>query len=287
MVRQLTLLHLRTNLTTVIDQFPGPTIEARSGDRIIVNVDNALDDQGLSLHWHGLRMKNYNHMDGAVGITQCPIPSNRKHVYDFTIGNDEAGTFWWHSHNQVQRGDGLYGGLVIHQPNTRRTIANPEYLLLVGDWFHRQQQEVLAWFSNSASLGNEPTPDSMVINGQGRYNCSMAVVARPIVCRDTPLRESLPIFKEKTNAKLRVVNVGTIAGVSLAVSGATLQPTHVDSGWPVKAVPGDVLGVLYPGERADAIMKWTQKDDQPSWLSMYLDDEFVFPTPLLRNLLMN
>lgn len=261
-----------------IDQFPGPTIEARSGDRIVVNVDNALDGQGLSLHWHGLRMKNYNHMDGAVGITQCPIPSSRKYTYDFTIGNDEAGTYWWHSHNEVQRGDGLYGGLVIHPPSSssnsaRRTMANPEYLLLVGDWFHRKQQDVLEWFANSASLGNEPVPDSMVINGHGRYNCSMAVPARPVICRDIPLQEALPIFKEKRNAKLRVVNVGTIAGVSMAVDGATLQPTHVDSGWPVKALAGDLFGVLYPGERADALLKWTDTKNEQSWLSMYLDDE--------------
>lgn len=39
-------------------QFPGPVIEARSGDTIIVEVVNELkDNKGLSVHWHGLHMR--------------------------------------------------------------------------------------------------------------------------------------------------------------------------------------------------------------------------------------
>ena len=39
-------------------QFPGPTIEVRSGDTLEVTVKNNLPyKEGTSLHWHGLRMK--------------------------------------------------------------------------------------------------------------------------------------------------------------------------------------------------------------------------------------
>jgi FtsP/CotA-like multicopper oxidase with cupredoxin domain len=39
-------------------QFPGPTIEARSGDRLEITVRNKLPyEEGTSLHWHGLRMR--------------------------------------------------------------------------------------------------------------------------------------------------------------------------------------------------------------------------------------
>lgn len=37
-------------------QFPGPTIEARSGDILEVNVWN-LVEEGVSIHWHGLHMR--------------------------------------------------------------------------------------------------------------------------------------------------------------------------------------------------------------------------------------
>lgn len=40
-----------------VDEFPGPTIEARSGDTIVVEVVNKLqNDEGVSMHWHGLHM---------------------------------------------------------------------------------------------------------------------------------------------------------------------------------------------------------------------------------------
>jgi FtsP/CotA-like multicopper oxidase with cupredoxin domain len=34
-------------------------------------------------------------MDGAVGFTQCPIPSNENFTYRFKVDDDQAGTFWY------------------------------------------------------------------------------------------------------------------------------------------------------------------------------------------------
>jgi FtsP/CotA-like multicopper oxidase with cupredoxin domain len=79
-------------------------------------VTNDLSSEGVSIHWHGLDMRGFNAMDGAVGLIKCPIPANRTFTYEFRIGDDEVGTFWLHAHSQVQRGDGIYGGLVVHKP---------------------------------------------------------------------------------------------------------------------------------------------------------------------------
>lgn len=38
------------------DEFPGPTIETRSGDNIVVRIYNHLEE-GVSFHWHGLQMR--------------------------------------------------------------------------------------------------------------------------------------------------------------------------------------------------------------------------------------
>jgi len=44
---------------TMADQFPGPTVEARSGDILQIEVFN-LAEESVSLHWHGLHMRgNY------------------------------------------------------------------------------------------------------------------------------------------------------------------------------------------------------------------------------------
>lgn len=41
-----------------IDLFPGPTVEARSGDRLIVNVTNSLEEEPISIHWHGIHIES-------------------------------------------------------------------------------------------------------------------------------------------------------------------------------------------------------------------------------------
>jgi len=142
-------------------QFPGPTIECRSGDRLVVHVTNSLSsDEGISIHWHGLHMRNANSMDGAVGFTQCPIDNGKTFIYDFKVDKNQAGTFWWHAHSQVQRGDGIYGGLIVHQPSEVdvKQIAErkgKEILLLIGDWYHRSADEVLSWYMSTRGFGNE------------------------------------------------------------------------------------------------------------------------------------
>ena len=36
-------------------QFPGPTIRAKAGDTIVVELKNALHTEGVVIHWHGIR----------------------------------------------------------------------------------------------------------------------------------------------------------------------------------------------------------------------------------------
>ncbi|OAQ85964.1 laccase IV [Purpureocillium lilacinum] len=100
-------------------QFPGPTIEARSGDRIEVIITNSIANDthdGLAVHWHGMLMKEANEMDGVVGVTQCSIRPTDSFTYKFQIPQEQHGTFWYHAHSAVKRADGLYGGLIVHKP---------------------------------------------------------------------------------------------------------------------------------------------------------------------------
>lgn len=144
----------------VNEQFPGPTIECRSGDRLTIHVTNSLASEGVSIHWHGLEMRNANGMDGAVGFNQCPISPGSSFTYDFQIGDNQAGTFWWHAHSQVQRGDGMYGGLAVHKPssmNDDRKLYEygDDVLVMIGDWYHRSAKDVLAWYTSTRAFGNE------------------------------------------------------------------------------------------------------------------------------------
>ncbi|THV06497.1 hypothetical protein K435DRAFT_711282 [Dendrothele bispora CBS 962.96] len=116
---------VKKDVLTVNGLFPGPTIQVRAGDELVVNVFNGLD-QGTALHWHGIRhSKGTISQDGAIGVTQCPIPPGGNHTYRFRISSDQAGTFWYHSHFPTQRADGLFGALIIH-PMVSRGVNETE-----------------------------------------------------------------------------------------------------------------------------------------------------------------
>lgn len=156
--------------------FPGPTVEARSGDTLVITVTNALEQESFTLHWHGLHVSNA--MDGAAGVTQCPIAPGARFTYRITVPSDQSGTFWYHAHSGTSRADGLFGGLVVHAPAAKSTVRGlfsgeadtqrfgyeKELLLLVGDWYHRPARDVLAWYMTPGNFGNE-------VSSRTKVNC--------------------------------------------------------------------------------------------------------------------
>lgn len=169
-------------------------MEARSGDELHITVYNGItgSNDGVAIHWHGITMKGwwtrlrtrmaqrlqdfpltgpgFNEMDGAVGITQCAVGPGRTFVYKFQIGQQQHGTFWYHAHSAVQRADGMYGGLVVHKPVGKQRKSDlsvhgydSEKLLLIGDWYHRSADRVLAEYKDFRSFANEVS--SQVFSG--------------------------------------------------------------------------------------------------------------------------
>jgi FtsP/CotA-like multicopper oxidase with cupredoxin domain len=76
---------------------PGPTLQARRGDRVIVHFMNELPED-MTVHWHGLRLPNAS--DGTPS-SQVPVPPGGNYDYDF-VALDE-GTFWYHPHLHADR----------------------------------------------------------------------------------------------------------------------------------------------------------------------------------------
>jgi FtsP/CotA-like multicopper oxidase with cupredoxin domain len=65
------------------NQFPGPLIEANSGDTIRVIVSNQMSNWSTTIHWHGMDLKDTNWMDGVAAVMQCGIPPGRSLSYEF------------------------------------------------------------------------------------------------------------------------------------------------------------------------------------------------------------
>lgn len=124
---------------------PGPTIEVYEGTEIIVHVMNKMANEATSIHWHGLYQQGTPWMDGVSGITQCAISPGQSFTYRF-IANP-IGTHWYHSHHGIQRPDGLFGALIIHeknQTNLHQTLCGDrQSTLMINEWFHVHNEDIL------------------------------------------------------------------------------------------------------------------------------------------------
>ena len=110
------------------DTAPGPLLRVDAGDVLRVDVANQLPD-ATSVHWHGLALRN--DMDGVPGLTQDPIAAGETFRYEFTAPH--PGTYFYHPHSGVQLDRGLYGVLVVDDPQEPGEY-DAEWIVVLDDW---------------------------------------------------------------------------------------------------------------------------------------------------------
>jgi FtsP/CotA-like multicopper oxidase with cupredoxin domain len=71
------------NIILINDLFPGPILEVVGGADVGVKVVNRLEREGISIHWHGIHMRDNVWMDGVPYLTQCPIHPRQSFTYRF------------------------------------------------------------------------------------------------------------------------------------------------------------------------------------------------------------
>lgn len=104
----------KTSLYTYNGVLPGPLIQLSRGDKLIVHFKNELPE-ATTIHWHGIRLPNA--MDGVPDETQPAVEPGASFVYEFVV--PDSGTYWYHPHlrSAAQVGFGLYGALVVDEPD--------------------------------------------------------------------------------------------------------------------------------------------------------------------------
>ncbi|XP_057789425.1 laccase-14-like [Salvia miltiorrhiza] len=160
------------SMLTVNGQFPGPTIYARRGELVVVDVINRAD-ANITIHWHGVKMPRYPWTDGVDSVTQCPITPG-KSFRQRVLLSDEEGTLFWHAHIDWTRAT-VYGAIVILPPKTH-TYPFPkphaQLPILLGEWWNDDMQQVYEDFI-AQGIGAKLS-DAFLMNGQpgDLYPCS-------------------------------------------------------------------------------------------------------------------
>jgi len=120
---------------------PGPTIQARQGERVRIIVDNHLPEP-TSMHWHGFDIPFG--MDGGPGLSQDAISPGGRYVYEFTL--QQEGTLFYHSHMAMQEMMGMIGAFIMHPAEAYDPPAEKDFAIILQEY---------------AVLPNNPTPNSM------------------------------------------------------------------------------------------------------------------------------
>ncbi|MGO1062297.1 copper resistance system multicopper oxidase [Acinetobacter lwoffii] len=128
---------------TVNGKFPAPLLEFEEGDDAVIHVQNNLNNQDTSLHWHGLLLPGL--MDGVPGFNGFQgIKPKQSFTYRFKVRQN--GTYWYHAHSKGQEQDGLYGALVI-RPKAQTLLPPHEqterdYVVMLSDFHEQSGQQI-------------------------------------------------------------------------------------------------------------------------------------------------
>ena len=156
--------HPATEVWTYNATVPGPGLRFKQGERLRVEVENALDIE-TTVHWHGIRLPNA--MDGVPHLTQPPIGKGGRFSYEFDL--PDAGTFWYHPHWQSfeQVGRGLYGALVVEEREP--PVVDRDVVWVLSDWRLDREARIVPDFmsamdaSHAGRIGNTVTVNGAVL----------------------------------------------------------------------------------------------------------------------------
>ena len=203
-------------------QVPGPTVEARVGDTIVVRLKNSLSEP-TTIHWHGLRIPAV--MDGT-DVVQRTVAPGESFEYRFTV--PDAGTFWYHSHHNetVQMERGLYGALIVRDPD--EPAVDAERVLMLDD-VRLDRRGDFAKFTGMMQRHNGRQGDVRLVNG--RAEPELTIAAGQI-------------------ERWRIVNAASARYVLLSLGGRAFQMI-ASSGGLLESPVTTTAVLLAPGDRAD------------------------------------
>ena len=209
----------------------GPTLRARRGERVVVNVHNGLDEV-TSAHWHGMHLPPT--MDGGP---HQPIGPGTTWSPTWTV-NQPAATLWYHPHPHGETADHVYQGLagmfIVDDPGTDVAALPHEYgvddvPVIVQDkaFDDGRLRRTTGMFGSGGLLG-----DTVVVNGAlGPY---------------------LDVTTEKV--RLRLLNASNVRPYHFGFSdGRAFALVGTDGG--LLAAPHETTGVtMVAGERAEIVV---------------------------------
>ncbi|UJR86596.1 multicopper oxidase family protein [Sandaracinus amylolyticus] len=209
---------------------PGPRIDARVGDRLIVHFRNELPEP-TTIHWHGVRVPN--EMDGAPDHPNPPIAPGETFDYDFVLPDE--GLYWFHPHHRsaAQVAAGLYGTIVVRADDEPEM---DELVLVLSDVATDDDDD-------GQLLGPDVGGSLATLFGREGNHVLTNGRERPTI----RARNGVPL-------RLRMVNAAISRYFQLAIEGHRFTVIGGDAGISPSGPRESARPVIMPGQRVDAIV---------------------------------
>ncbi|CAD6230692.1 unnamed protein product [Miscanthus lutarioriparius] len=238
------LCHAKS-MVTVNGSYPGPTVYAREGDRVVVRVTNRVE-HNVTIHWHGLKQRRNGWADGPAYVTQCPIQGGAgSYTYDFNV-TGQRGRLWWHAHIAWLRAT-VHGAIVVLP---ERGVPYPfpkpdaEAEIILGEWWHA---DVDAVEKQGRMLGMAPnTSDAHTINGK----------PGPLFPCSEKHTYALQVQWGKTYI-LRVINAAVNDELFFSIAGHTMTVVEIDATY-TKPLAASTIQ-LSPGQTTNVLVRADQR----------------------------
>uniref|UniRef100_A0A0V0INV7 Putative ovule protein n=1 Tax=Solanum chacoense TaxID=4108 RepID=A0A0V0INV7_SOLCH len=150
-------------ILTINGRFPGPTIYARAGETLALDVENKGKDNVTMFCCRGVgRHMKFDQVEWLVEAGSTV----RKNI---TISDDVEGTLWWHAMNIWQRAT-VHGAFIVH-PKPGKPDDHVDIPIILGEWWKKDVKEVFLDYIDS---GSDIKSDAFTVNGQPGdfYPCS-------------------------------------------------------------------------------------------------------------------
>ena len=231
---------------------PGPLLRLTEGTTVALNVHNRLDED-TSVHWHGLFVPFY--LDGVPGVSFPGIPAGKSFTAEFPVR--QSGTYWWHSHSNLQEQAGHYGPIVVDPAGADPVQADRDYVMLLSEFTPVHPHTVMKKLKTGEEYYNYQqttlTDDYPLTGEQRRMWARMRMMPTDILDVTAPAytylanghgpREGLEyLFKPGERVRLRLINGSAMTFFNVRVPGLRMTVVAAD-GQNVRPVEVDELQI--------------------------------------------
>jgi FtsP/CotA-like multicopper oxidase with cupredoxin domain len=291
---------------TVNNMLPSPTLVWREGEEVTIHVKNNLRED-TSLHWHGMILPF--EMDGVPGFGFDGIKPGETFTYRFKV--QQHGTYWYHSHSDFQRPEGMFGAIRIDPKTPDPYEYQRDYIVQLADWsdedphdilrhlklmpdYYNYKQRTLGDFFGEASEKGlrRALADRKMWNEMSMMDRDLSDVTGDtytfLMNGHTPASHWRGLYQPGDKVRLRFINTGSmtfydihIPGLKMtviAVDGNLIQPVEVDQ---LRLAVAETYDVLIEPEDGKAYAVFAQAIDRSGYAigSITTREDDLAPTP--------